>query len=83
MEYRLLRTDPVGSIDNALTMTLPNDDLALAWGRLLGCGYSVQVWRGDTCLATLDPAAGYYGSFPEPCSSEAVEEADITLIARL
>lgn len=64
MDYRLLRIDSDGLTDSVLTINLPDDDLALAWGRMLGCGCAVQVWRGEICLAILTPAPGYYGTVP-------------------
>lgn len=64
MDYRLLRIDGHGLIDQTLTISLSDDDIAMAWGRMLGCGCTVQVWRGPTCVATILPGPGYYGSIP-------------------
>lgn len=65
MDYRLLRLDDEGLVDRVMTINLRDDELALAWGRMLGCGCAVEVWRGADCLATLVPQAGYYGNLPE------------------
>lgn len=54
-EYRFFKVNPGGMIDSGTRERLPDDEAAIARGRLLVDSSGVEVWAGGRRIAKLPP----------------------------